>query len=680
MEMKKFHSTLVAATAVVAMLGAGAAQEAQAQSVKPAPGYNGAIWRFGVLGGLNYNLLGLGTQEFGGEFYNQGDKVDGKGLGPYGGLLIEFNDGSRLGAHVRATYDSRYGNADLRREVNSPVLGEVGLNVAYLNIEPALRVNFNPNFHLLVGPSLGIKIASKYDVDRGDFVGDDSASVARTNAIVAANGEDIYGMNNIAIGLWGGLGYDFLLNDESSSSRIYLTPFVEGSWIWDQRTGVSTVTPSTNNSTNENIDDVWSTVTFRGGLQFKFGSGPVAPLAQVDPIVEPARDMIVSVRPPAEIIENRQLTEYFPLRNYVFFDQGSTEMPAKYTRLASSTAATFNESTFMNQPGAGGSSNMSPEGRSERQMSVYYNGLNIFATRLKANPTATLELYGNGANATESQAMATAVKDYMVSTFGLDAGRITTKTGFPPGQKAAAGDNNTPKEDRDLVAIENRRVTLWSANQEVMKPVMLMSTTSDIVDNDLVLNVDAASNVDSWRVTIEGNGYRETYGPFRRNSQRIGAAPILGTGTRGTYTARFEGTTADGKTMTKEQTFTLTKRASGTASTAQRYSILFEFDDNNAISVYENFLKNEVAPKIGANATVYVHGHTDEVGLEDYNLDLSARRANEVKAILEKATSGKSVKYESYGFGEADNRAPFTNERPEGRYYNRTVIIDVVNR
>ncbi|HYF03317.1 MAG TPA: OmpA family protein, partial [Patescibacteria group bacterium] len=224
------------------------------------------------------------------------------------------------------------------------------------------------------------------------------------------------------------------------------------------------------------------------------------------------------------------------------------------------------------------------------------------------------------------------------------------------------------------------RVTISSNSQEVMRPVRLTSTTNDVVDNDLVLNVDASSNVDSWRVTIEGNGYRETYGPFRRTSQRIGAAPILGTRQNGTYTARFEGTTADGRTMTKDQTFTLTRRASGTVSTAQRYSILFEFDDKSTITTYENFLRNEVAPKIGANANVYIHGHTDEVGLEDYNLDLSARRANEVRTVLERATSGKSVTYETYGFGEATNRAPFTNANPEGRYYNRTVIIDVVNR
>ncbi|MES2765367.1 MAG: OmpA family protein [Bacteroidota bacterium] len=667
--MKKFQSTVVAALAVVSMLGAGAAPEAQAQGVKPAAGYNGAIWRFGVLGGANYNLLGLGSQVFGtapnDRAYNNQNTTDGKGLGPYGGILIEFNDGSRLGAHVRATYDSRNGNVDLKQSASGDtVLAEVGMNVSYINIEPALRINVNPNFHVLLGPSLAIKLAAKYDADAGDN-GRDQLFVNQSNQ------DDITGMNATAIGIWGGFGYDFLLNDELGTTRFYLTPFAEASWLFDQRNGTA---PATNLATNENIDDQWSTVTFRGGLQFKFGAAPAAPIPMAD-VKEEVRAMSVNVRAPENIIENRMIEEYFPLRNYVFFEDGSTDMPAKYTRISSGEAASFNEASFMTAVGAGApNSNIGGEtGRSERQMGVYYNGLNIFASRLRANPTATITLSGSG-NATEGKAMAESVKNYLVSTFGVDAARITTQAALV----GKAGDANTPKEDLALTKVENRRVTISSNNPEIMKPVRITSTQTDVVDNDLVLGVDASSNVDSWRVTIDGNGYRETYGPFRRNSQRIGAAPILGARTSGTYTARFEGTTKDGKVMTKDQTFTLNKKAASAAQTAQRYSILFEFDDNTAISTYESFLKGDVAPKINPNASVYIHGHTDVVGLEDYNLDLSARRANEVKTILESATSGKNVKYETYGFGEA--RSPFDNGRAEGRYYNRTVIIDVVNR
>jgi hypothetical protein len=36
------------------------------------------------------------------------------------------------------------------------------------------------------------------------------------------------------------------------------------------------------------------------------------------------------------------------------------------------------------------------------------------------------------------------------------------------------------------------------------------------------------------------------------------------------------------------------------------------------------------------------------------------------------------VKFEVNGFGEVQKEAPFDNKYPEERFYNRTVIIDIV--
>lgn len=75
-----------------------------------------------------------------------------------------------------------------------------------------------------------------------------------------------------------------------------------------------------------------------------------------------------------------------------------------------------------------------------------------------------------------------------------------------------------------------------------------------------------------------------------------------------------------------------------------------------------------------------IHGHTDTIGNVNYNLNLSKSRANDVKNTLEKALQqlGRTdVKFEITGFGEDPNYAPFQNEFPEERFYNRTVIIDI---
>jgi hypothetical protein len=53
----------------------------------------------------------------------------------------------------------------------------------------------------------------------------------------------------------------------------------------------------------------------------------------------------------------------------------------------------------------------------------------------------------------------------------------------------------------------------------------------------------------------------------------------------------------------------------------------------------------------------------------------------DVKQILEKALKSqgkKGVKFEVFGFGSDVNYAPFENKLPEERFYNRTVIIDII--
>ena len=88
-----------------------------------------------------------------------------------------------------------------------------------------------------------------------------------------------------------------------------------------------------------------------------------------------------------------------------------------------------------------------------------------------------------------------------------------------------------------------------------------------------------------------------------------------------------------------------------------------------------------MAPKIPKGATVIIHGYTDTIGDEDHNQELSFARANDVRKILENSMAKANrtdVKFESYGFGEDQNLSQFSNNYPEERFYNRSVVIDVI--
>ncbi|HVZ41352.1 MAG TPA: hypothetical protein VHI13_18880 [Candidatus Kapabacteria bacterium] len=55
------------------------------------------------------------------------------------------------------------------------------------------------------------------------------------------------------------------------------------------------------------------------------------------------------------------------------------------------------------------------------------------------------------------------------------------------------------------------------------------------------------------------------------------------------------------------------------------------------------------------------------------------QRADNTEQILQEETKklGRNALFVSYGFGEDEMESPQENDTPEGRYYNRTVVIEI---
>jgi outer membrane protein OmpA-like peptidoglycan-associated protein len=68
-----------------------------------------------------------------------------------------------------------------------------------------------------------------------------------------------------------------------------------------------------------------------------------------------------------------------------------------------------------------------------------------------------------------------------------------------------------------------------------------------------------------------------------------------------------------------------------------RYSVLYGFNESKTIAMYEKYLLDVVVPKVPMGATVMIHGYTDVLGEDDYNLNLSINRANDVCGIFKGA-------------------------------------------
>src|SRR5690606_2973892 len=105
-------------------------------------------------------------------------------------------------------------------------------------------------------PTLAILLTGKYDYDPG----------SETN-VSGIEGSRVEGLNETAFGVFGDFTYDIQIrgDDEDNDSPIYLSPFLGFNWLTDQR-------GATNVDVQDELDDNWSTIGIRLGLQMKFGA------------------------------------------------------------------------------------------------------------------------------------------------------------------------------------------------------------------------------------------------------------------------------------------------------------------------------------------------------------------------------------------------------------------------
>lgn len=112
--------------------------------------------------------------------------------------------------------------------------------------------------------------------------------------------------------------------------------------------------------------------------------------------------------------------------------------------------------------------------------------------------------------------------------------------------------------------------------------------------------------------------------------------------------------------------------------------VTFEFNSDNLTSSATSRLDNVVnALKGSPDIEVLIKGHTDSVGNDEYNLELSNDRAASVRKYL--ADHGiEGSRMDSKGFGEnqpvAPNAMPDGSDNPEGRAKNRRVELEVTSQ
>ncbi len=592
-------------------------------------------WWFGGAIGVNFNFYGSAITSLDAANPVVPSFSKGSGNGLFLAPLLEYRPHPVWGGILTLGYDGRGGSFDDASDVNG--VHKLSTSMNYISLEPSLKISpFEYPLYFFAGPRIGFNVAKSFS-----YTPPGGAKV---------DGEWSGSRGTVLTGQLG-VGYDIPLSDPNASTQVNIAPFL-----------------AVHVGQGPRSEESWSLTTLRFGIGVKFGT-----TAESKRVAE--GEVQFSVKAPRIIPVERKVKETFPMRNYVFFDEGSSNIPSRYIMLTGDEARKFKEDQLLEpQP-------KDVTGRSRRQLTVYHNLLNVVGDRMRRSADASIRLIGSSDNgAAEGKQFAETIKRYLVDVFGIDGGRIVTegrdKPLIPSVVPGAA-------RELDLLRPEDRRVEITSNSPEILDPVQIISLQEDPLDSDVLFTAGGASDIlSSWSIeTTDENGKTKRFGPFTSEQERVSGRTILGDQQQGRYTVVMLGETKSGQSIRKEETVRLVRSDEQESEPGLRFSILFEFDQSKTVSTYERFLTRTVAPLVPAGGSVIIHGHTDIVGEESHNLKLSRDRANETMALLKRELGRlgtANVKFDTYGFGEDVRRAPFDNRFPEERFYNRCVVIDIV--
>jgi outer membrane protein OmpA-like peptidoglycan-associated protein len=381
------------------------------------------------------------------------------------------------------------------------------------------------------------------------------------------------------------------------------------------------------------------------------------------------------------LIEERWLSDLHPLNTSIFFDSGSAALDDRYLVFTEpAQTIDFDETKITGDA-----------------VHVYHSILNVIGSRLRQHPESVISITGcnsheraSGETRSLSQQRAKAVYDYLMNIWGIDPARLKL---LPP--------RDLPKHpsttDHPRGAMENRRVEItlnsWDMAHAIHytelrrfpQPDYVKFEMSNGVADSLVVRREIVITRGrlTWHVMTD-IGLTETLSP-EYNWGRFGDEDSIPED-EVPYTAQFVVYTDDGQELLSNRVempvriFTARdqKRYCFDCRTdIERYSlVLFPFDDARLSSINQRMLEEYVYQDIRPDARITVTGHTDNIGSYSHNSELSEQRAAAVaRDMRTKVRKGLNVSVEATGVGED---APlYSNDLPEGRFYNRMVEVVV---
>ncbi|MFH1217622.1 MAG: OmpA family protein [Pseudomonadota bacterium] len=403
-----------------------------------------------------------------------------------------------------------------------------------------------------------------------------------------------------------------------------------------------------------------TTIFHRYGVTFRFLNPPTGTINSEPSVVN---------------LEEVTMVDSSPLLNYIYFDTGKREIPERYvTFTRPEETKDFNEEKLTGT------------------MEKYHHVLNVIGKRLVMNPDARISIVGYNSNTGEekgqitlSRSRADAVFSYFRYVWGIDPARMEVKARNLP---AVPSTSRIP-EGRE----ENQRVEILSEHPAILDTIKSTYVVEqcDTKELKIIPAIVGENAISSWKfklmggdevlVTREGTGNLPP--EFTFDIESIGIRKIA---TLGQFNAEVSVVDIEGNVFwtstASPTTINFLKREERLAQkleskVVEKYGlILFEYDKAQ-VKGRNQIIVNRVINRMAvlSSPVMQVTGHTDIIGTEEYNVELSKRRAAAVYgSMIETGLAvGPQISYEGVG----PNNPPYDNSLPEGRALNRTVLINI---
>lgn len=421
----------------------------------------------------------------------------------------------------------------------------------------------------------------------------------------------------------------------------------------------------------------WHVASLRGGIALRWNKlpkieeppppKPPAPPAMVvreDPnAFAPKLSAISLASQPFHIVETT-VTETFPILPYIFFDSASAQLSDRFAQLTQDKTGYFWENELPH-----------------RSLESYYQILNVIGSRMRKNSDATVTINGTTdgretGGQTLARKRAETVRDYLADVWGIPQNRLMVTT------------SNTPENPSSTEYAEgfeeNRRVELSSAS-DLLRPIVHERFREETATPSTIpINLAASSRIGvrDWRLSIRraGSAVFEASGKDTP-PQTLEWKPKSG------EVESIAKTLKESDSLQCELSASATNGAKSSVSIAipasktinpfelSRLSlIVFDFDQSTISKQNQRMISQFVKKSLYPSSTITITGSTDNLGELKHNQSLSESRAFRVRdLVLAEKPDAKIT--ETKGIGPS--QLLYDNHLPEGRYYCRTVRLEV---